>query len=677
MPGVRAADTLRPVLFDALADPTNAVALRFGDRTLTYRQLRDAATAVAERVDGCERVATWAVNEPEVAVAVIGALLAGVPITPINPKAGSSELEHILDDSAPELVLTPPGVEPPVENRSKWISRRAASSDLPAEPPEDAPAIVVYTSGTTGPPKGAVLPRRALASNLDALAEAWEWTGDDVVAHALPLFHVHGLILGTLGPVRRGGGMHHIGRFSAAAAAGALADDATMLFAVPTMYHRLAAEAEQDAEIAKGFASARLLVSGSAALPAVDHERIEKLTGQRIVERYGMTETLMNTGVRASGERRPGYVGPPLRRRRACGWSATTGRRSRTPTTRRSARSTSAGPNLFLEYLNRPDATAEAITDGWFKTGDLATRAPDGYIRIVGRRATDLIKSGGFKIGAGEIEGALLEHPGVEGGRGDRRARPGPRRADRRVGGRGRGTVAERGRAGGPRRRPAHPAQAPARRPLHGRAAAQRDGQGPEEEAGSAMKVTGEHTFRLSRDQVWAGLQDPKILAAAVPGARRLHPTGPDEYEITVDVGVGSVKGTYEGTFALTDKQEGEACTVRASASGRPGSVEAVAQMRLAERDGGVLLTYEADATVTGPLAGVGQRLMGAAARRTTRAVPERAGDRRSCRRRRDSAAAAATRRERHAARRSSSPRRVAPTRAWSSAARWRGSCWP
>jgi carbon monoxide dehydrogenase subunit G len=132
------------------------------------------------------------------------------------------------------------------------------------------------------------------------------------------------------------------------------------------------------------------------------------------------------------------------------------------------------------------------------------------------------------------------------------------------------------------------------------------------------MKVTGEHQFRLSRDQVWAGLQDPQILAASVPGARRLEPTGPDEYAITVDVGVGSVKGPYEGTFALTDKQDGEACTVRASASGRPGSVDAVAQMRLADRDGGVLLTYEADATVTGPLAGVGQRLMGAAARRTT-----------------------------------------------------------
>jgi uncharacterized protein len=132
------------------------------------------------------------------------------------------------------------------------------------------------------------------------------------------------------------------------------------------------------------------------------------------------------------------------------------------------------------------------------------------------------------------------------------------------------------------------------------------------------MKVTGEHQFGLSRDQVWAGLQDPQILAAAVPGARRLEPTGPDEYAITFDVGVGAVKGTYEGTFALTDKQEGEACTVRASASGRPGSVEAVARMRLTDQDSGALLAYEADATVTGPLAGVGQRLMGAAARRTT-----------------------------------------------------------
>ena len=132
------------------------------------------------------------------------------------------------------------------------------------------------------------------------------------------------------------------------------------------------------------------------------------------------------------------------------------------------------------------------------------------------------------------------------------------------------------------------------------------------------MKVSGEHAFRASRRQVWEALQDPEILAATLPGARKLEPTGPDEYAITVDVGVGSVKGTYEGTFALTEKVEPEACIVRASASGRPGSVTTEARMRLADDGEGSHLTYEADATVTGPLAGVGQRLMGAAARRTT-----------------------------------------------------------
>lgn len=132
------------------------------------------------------------------------------------------------------------------------------------------------------------------------------------------------------------------------------------------------------------------------------------------------------------------------------------------------------------------------------------------------------------------------------------------------------------------------------------------------------MKVTGDHAFRASRAQVWEALNDPAVLADTLPGARRLEPTGPDEYALTVDVGVGSVKGTYEGTFALTDKQERESCTVRASASGRPGAVSAVASMRLSDDGPGARMSYEADANVTGPLAGVGQRLMGAAARRTT-----------------------------------------------------------
>jgi carbon monoxide dehydrogenase subunit G len=132
------------------------------------------------------------------------------------------------------------------------------------------------------------------------------------------------------------------------------------------------------------------------------------------------------------------------------------------------------------------------------------------------------------------------------------------------------------------------------------------------------VKITGEHDFAAARDAVWNGLHDPQVLAATMPGAHRLDPTGPNEYVITVSVGVGSVKGAYDGVFAVTDTADGEACTVRATASGRPGSVETVAQMQLTDGERGAHMVYEAEATVTGPLAGVGQRLMAAAARRTT-----------------------------------------------------------
>jgi malonyl-CoA/methylmalonyl-CoA synthetase len=286
----------------------------------------------------------------------------------------------------------------------------AGSAATPPEPPAEAPAIIVYTSGTTGPPKGVVLPRRAIASNLDALAAAWEWTADDTVAHGLPLFHVHGLILGVLGPLRIGGAVHHLGRFSPEAAADALRGPATMLFGVPTMYHRLAAAAEADPAVAAALGGARLLVSGSAALPVVDHERIAGATGQRVVERYGMTETLMNTAIRAGGDRRAGTVGPPLD-----GVELQLVDDDGQPLTGADTigEIVVRGPNLFLEYLNRPDATAQAMLGGWFRTGDVGTLADDGYLRIVGRRATDLIKSGGYKIGAGEIENVLLEHPAV------------------------------------------------------------------------------------------------------------------------------------------------------------------------------------------------------------------------------------------------------------------------
>lgn len=400
------------MLLAGLHDPADAPAVRVGDRELRRPELRDAAAAVAERVAGARRVAVWALPTAETVVGVTGALLAGVPLVPLNPRAGERELAHVLADSEPELLLATPGQPAPGAVERADVDLAARGGDLPPEPDGEAPALVVYTSGTTGPPKGAVLPRRAIAASLDALASAWAWTAADVVAHALPLFHVHGLVLGTLGPLRLGGASHHLGRFSGEAVAAALEGDATMLFAVPTMVHRLADEAERSPRLAAALGRARLLVSGSAALPAVEHARIERLAGQRVVERYGMTETLMNTAMRADGDRRPGTVGPPLDgvelRLLADDGSAIEGGDGETI-----GEIAVRGDNLFTGYLNRPDATAEALRDGWFHTGDLAIRDPDGCIRIVGRRATDLIKSGGFKIGAGEIEGALLEHPAV------------------------------------------------------------------------------------------------------------------------------------------------------------------------------------------------------------------------------------------------------------------------
>ncbi|MFD4259906.1 acyl-CoA synthetase [Streptomyces sp. NPDC058534] len=404
-------------LFPALSPaPADRPALRFGERSLTYAELAAAAGATAGRIGTAGRVAVWATPAMETAVAVVAALLAGVPAVPLNPKSGDKELAHILSDSEPSLVLAAPDAELP--SALGALGRVDVDAHATGPVPEDRsddgdPALVVYTSGTTGPPKGAVIPRRALATTLDALADAWQWTGDDVLVHGLPLFHVHGLVLGVLGPLRRGGSVRHLGRFSTEGAARELNDGATMLFGVPTMYHRIAESLPGDPELAKALSGARLLVSGSAALPVHDHERIAAATGRRVIERYGMTETLMNTSVRADGEPRAGTVGVPLP-----GVELRLVEEDGTPIAALDGESVGEiqvrGPNLFTEYLNRPDATAAAFTgDGFFRTGDMAVRDPDGYVRIVGRKATDLIKSGGYKIGAGEIENALLEHAAV------------------------------------------------------------------------------------------------------------------------------------------------------------------------------------------------------------------------------------------------------------------------
>jgi len=403
-----------------LRERSDRPALTIGDSTHSYAELAGMCGGVSAQLTGRRRVAFWAENRLEACVAALAAIEAGVEAVALNPKLGSAELAHIVADSEPEALLAGPpdngdGPLAGIPRIDVDVTARGALPDGPtgADGPESV-ALIIYTSGTTGPPKGVLMPRRAIATNLDALADAWAWTAQDRLVHALPIFHVHGLVLGLVGPLRRGGHVRHLGRFSPEAVVGALAGGDTMLFGVPTMYHRLAQLAEDDADAARALAGARVLVSGSAALPAATFDRIARATGQRVVERYGLTETIMNTAVRVDGERRPGEVGRPLAGVDVVVRSDEDDGGGEVPADGETIGEIHVrGPNLFLGYLNRPDATAEVVRDGWFATGDLATRAADGYLRIVGRRSTDLIKTGGFKVGAGEVESALLEHPAV------------------------------------------------------------------------------------------------------------------------------------------------------------------------------------------------------------------------------------------------------------------------
>lgn len=434
-------------LLPGLLEPDDRPALRFSDpmtgvvAALTYPELAAAAGALVARLPPSGRVAVVAAPTIHTAVGITAALLAGVPAVPLNPKLGERELAHVLAAAAPEALLTAPGAVLPgplaalpridvhlgagdaaapgssgpqaaaPSGGAECVGAQsggAATAASWSEPTPDAPALVVYTSGTTGPPKGAVLSRRAIAANLDALAQAWAWTGDDVLAHALPLFHVHGLVLGVLGVLRRGGALHHVGALTAAALTEAVEASATMVFGVPTQYHRLATELADDARAAATIGRARLLVSGSAALTAADHAALLRATGLAVRERYGLTETLILTAARADEQPEPGTVGRPL--------PGTEVRLAPLPDGDPGELGAveARGPGLFDGYLDRPDATAAATTpDGWFATGDIARWTPSGALAIVGRQATDLIKSAGYKIGAGEIENALLEHPDV------------------------------------------------------------------------------------------------------------------------------------------------------------------------------------------------------------------------------------------------------------------------
>jgi fatty acid CoA ligase FadD36 len=394
--------SLNPAAEAAGADVADAV--RIGGVTLSRSDLIGAATSVAERVGGAQRIAVLATPTAATVLAVTGCLIAGVPFVPVPADVGTAEQNHILVDSGaqgwlgdlPDDPCGLPHIPVRVHARS-WHRYR--------EPDPADTAMVIYTSGTTGPPKGAVISRGAIAADLDALAAAWQWTPEDTLVHGLPLFHVHGLVLGLLGSLRVGNRFVHTGKPTPQAYAAA---GGTLYFGVPTVWSRILA----DPDSARALASARLLVSGSAALPVPVFRQLAELTGHAPVERYGCTETLITVSTRADGERRPGSVGLPLQgmQTRLVDDDGSSVAHDGETIGHLQVRT----PTRFEGYLNAPEATASAFSpDGWYRTGDVAVIDPQGMHRIVGRESVDLIKSGGYRIGAGEIETAILSHPGV------------------------------------------------------------------------------------------------------------------------------------------------------------------------------------------------------------------------------------------------------------------------
>ena len=387
----------------------DAPAVHGDDGWLTNGHLDERSRRVAGRLAGAglwtgDRVVMSAGTSTELVVAHVAALRLGLVVVPVNSAYRAREIGHIVDDCAPAacivdadrvdlfataardgcIVTTPavdlPDADPPALDAS-------ATSDL---------ALLCYTSGTTGAPKGAMLTHGNALASCEALRLAWRWDARDRLVLALPLFHVHGLGVGLHGTLLCGASAVLLPRFDSELVLDAARDhDATLFFGVPTMYARLAASLRV-AELAR----LRLCVAGSAPLPASLHDELASRAGLRVLERYGMTETIMNVSNPYDGERRAGTVGFPL-----------PGVEVRLDDP--SGEILLRGPNVFPGYWGREEATRDAFTDdGWFRSGDVGARDPDGYLRIVGR-AKELIISGGYNVYPREVEDVLLEHPAV------------------------------------------------------------------------------------------------------------------------------------------------------------------------------------------------------------------------------------------------------------------------
>ena len=342
-----------------------------------------------------------------------GIWMAGGVAVPLAVSHPAAELEHVVRDAGASIVVAggphAQALQAVAQDTGARFIRTAdviatdANARPPVDPSPDRRALIVYTSGTTGRPKGVVTTHGNIAAQIASLLQAWEWTRDDRALLVLPLHHVHGII-NVLGcALAAGAGCEILPQFETEPAWERLASgDVTVFSAVPTIYHRLIQSWDTASPTVRrarsdGCRGVRLMMSGSAALPIGTLERWRAITGHTLLERYGMTELGMVLSNPLHGERRPGFVGGPL-----------PGVQVRLADGEIEVR----GPGVFLEYWRRPAETRDAFDEGWFRTGDEAV-VEDGAYRILGRRSVDIIKTGGFKVSALEIEDAIRAHPGV------------------------------------------------------------------------------------------------------------------------------------------------------------------------------------------------------------------------------------------------------------------------
>lgn len=356
-------------------------------------------------------------RHPALLTLALAALSEGMVLLPLNPAYTPRELRFALQDSgAKRAVLLQASFEALREDAPCALEpagtlalslRYAPPRTAPApEWPPETPALLLYTSGTTGRPKGALSSQGNLRASIEALHQAWAWTRQDVQLHALPLFHVHGLIVAQMVALWAGARTLWLPSFDADAVWRAIPEHGVSVFmGVPTFHHRLL-----QSKVQSDLSTMRLFTSGSAPLPAAVHAAFEQRTGLRILERYGMSEVGIVLSNPYTGERRAGTVGHPLPGIQAKVTDLESGAELGPE---QIGEIRIAGPSVMLGYLGLPEQTQAAIGDGWMHTGDLGKVSADGYFSIVGR-AGDMVISGGLNVYPREVESVLLEHPGVD-----------------------------------------------------------------------------------------------------------------------------------------------------------------------------------------------------------------------------------------------------------------------